>query len=125
MCQVVVGNLSKPAATANKSVYITSFTPTQNEILAILEAETEEKWNVEKITTADAKVQGFETLRKGDMSRVVGIIMASTYDPANGNDFTKKAVLSNALLGLPKKGFQDCDKGYYRGEGRLSLHASC
>ena len=116
MCQVVVGNLSKPAATANKSVYIASFTPTHNEILAILEAETEEKWNVEKITTADAKVQGFETLRKGDMSRVVGIVMASTYDPANGNDFTKKAVLSNALLGLPKKDFKTVIKAIIEGK---------
>lgn len=101
--KAVSGILNNPAATANKSLYVASFTPTQNDILAVLENATGKKWEVEKITTADAMVQGFEALGKGDMSGLVGVLMASTCGPANGNNFTKNAVLSNDLLGLPKE----------------------
>ena len=37
------------------------------------------------------------------MSGFVGVLMSSTYGPANGNDFAKHATLSNELLGLPKE----------------------
>lgn len=99
----VASILSKPAETANKSIYIQSFNPTQNEILAALEEVTEAKWKVDTISTGDALVQGYEKLGKGDMSGIIGVLMSSTYGPANGNDFTKHATLSNELLGLPKE----------------------
>jgi len=99
----VASILSKPSETANKSIYIQSFNPTQNEILAVLEEITDAKWKVDTISTGDALVQGYEKLGKGDMSGIVGVLMSSTYGAANGNDFTKHATLSNELLGLPKE----------------------
>ncbi|KAH7118692.1 isoflavone reductase family protein [Dactylonectria estremocensis] len=101
--QAVAGILAKPAETANKSLFVASFTPTQNEILAVLEEVTGEKWEVNKIGIADSITQGFQALGKGDMSGFVGVFMGSTYGPGNGNDFPKSGGLSNELLGLPKE----------------------
>lgn len=115
MGKTVAGILLKPAETANKPVYIASFTPTQNEILSVLEETTGKKWTVEKISTVDAKTQGFEALGKGDMSGFVGILMASTYGPGNGNDFSKNAVLSNDLLGLPEEDLKTVTKALVEG----------
>jgi hypothetical protein len=53
----VASILSKPAETANKSIYIQSFNPTQNEILAALEEITDMKWKVDTISTGDALVR--------------------------------------------------------------------
>lgn len=110
VAQAVAGILSKPAETANKRLFIASFTPTQNEILAVLEEATGKKWKTEKITTTDAKLKGYEALGKGDFSGIRGILMASTYGPANGNDFTKHTTLSNDLLGLPKEDLKTVTK---------------
>lgn len=77
---------------------------------------TGKEWTVEKITTADAKTQGFEALGKGDMSGFVGILMASTYGPGNGNDFSKNAVLSNDLLGLPEEDLKTVTKAIVEGK---------
>ena len=58
---------------------------------------------MDTISTGDALVQGYEKLGKGDMSGFVGVLMSSTYGPANGNDFGRYATLSNELLGQPKE----------------------
>jgi len=108
--QAVAGILSKPRETANKRIYVASFTPSQNEILAVLEEVTGKKWTTNKISIQDAKVQGFEKIGKGDMSGFAGILMSSTYGPACGNDFRKNATLSNELLGLPKEDLKTVTK---------------
>ncbi|KAL6408677.1 hypothetical protein AUP68_07621 [Ilyonectria robusta] len=101
--QAVASILSKPAETENKGLFIASFTPSQNEILAALEEATGKKWTVNKVGIADAISQGFEALGKGDLSGFVGVLMGSTYGPGNGNDFPKNGGVSNELLGLPKE----------------------
>lgn len=108
--QAVAGILSKPQETANKRIYVASFTPTQNEVLAVLEELTGKKWTTNKISIQDAKAQGFEKLGKGDMSGIASILMSSTYGPDCGNDFTKHATLSNELLGLPKEDLKTVTK---------------
>jgi len=109
--QAVAGVLSKPKETANKRIYIASFEPTQNEILAILEELTGSKWTTTKISTPDAKARGFEKFGKGDMyGGFVDVLMASTYGPENGGQFSKSAGLSNDLLGLPKEDLKTVTK---------------
>lgn len=115
VAKAVVGILSHPAETSDRNVYISSFTPTQNEVLAVLEEVTESSWTKSSITTDDAKAQGYEKLGKGDMSGFGQVLMASTYGPTNGNDFTKHAVLSNDLLGLPKEDLKIVTKAVIEG----------
>jgi len=118
IAQAVVSILSKPKETANKRLYIASFSPTQNEILSVLEELTGKKWKTEKISTEDAKVKGFEALGKGDFSGIASILMSSTYGPANGNDFSKNATLSNDLLGLPKEDLKAVTKAVVDSVGK-------
>jgi len=118
IAQAVAGILSKPEETANKRLFIASFTPTQNEVLAVLEEVTGKKWTTQKIPTEEAKVKGYEALGKGDMSGVASVLMSSTYGPANGNDFTKNATLSNELLGLPKEDLKAVTKAVVDGLGK-------
>jgi len=118
IAQAVVSILSKPKETANKRLYIASFSPTQNEILSVLEELTGKKWKTEKISTEDAKVKGFEALGKGDFSGIANIVMSSTYGPANGNDFSKNATLSNDLLGLPKEDLKTVTKAVVDSVGK-------
>lgn len=109
--QAVVGILSKPNETANKRLYIASFEPTQNEILALLEDLTGSKWSTTNISTSDAKARGFEALGRGDMyAGFTDVLMASTYGPENGNQFSKSAGLSNELLGLSKEDLKTVTK---------------
>ncbi|KAH7116451.1 hypothetical protein EDB81DRAFT_733996, partial [Dactylonectria macrodidyma] len=98
--RAIAGILSKPAETANKCLFVASFTPTQNQILATLEEVTGKKWSVNKISITDAITHGFQALGQGDMSGFMGVLMGSTYGPGNGNDFPKNVGVSNELLGL-------------------------
>lgn len=50
------GILSNPAETANKCLFVACFTPSQNEISAILEIHSG-KWKVEKIGIAEAVIE--------------------------------------------------------------------
>ncbi|KAH7007439.1 hypothetical protein EDB80DRAFT_684673 [Ilyonectria destructans] len=100
--QVVGGVLSIPAKTVNKCLFVASFTPSQNEILAILENHSG-KLTVENIGVPDAITQGFETSSKGDMSEYVGALMGSTSGPGNGNYFPTNGGISNELPKLPEE----------------------
>jgi hypothetical protein len=113
--KAVAGILSKPAETANKGLYIASFTPNQNEILAALEDVTGKKWAVEKATSTEALQQGREKFGKGDMSGFLQLLLASILDPENGNNFEASATLSNGLLGLPKEDLKTVTKAVLEG----------
>jgi hypothetical protein len=113
--KAVAGILSKPAETANKGLFIASFTPNQNEILATLEEITGKKWAVEKASTTEALQQGREKLGKGDMSGFFQLLIASTLGPENGNNYEESATLSNDLLGLPKEDLKTVTKAVLEG----------
>ncbi|KAF7553248.1 hypothetical protein G7Z17_g3750 [Cylindrodendrum hubeiense] len=114
--QAIAGILSKPAETANKGLFVASFTPTQNEILATLEEITEKKWAINKISITDAISQGFQALGNGDMSGFIGVLMGSTYGPENGNNFPENGGVSNKLLGLPKEDLKMVTKAVVEGK---------
>lgn len=97
----VVAVLSKAEETANKYIYIHSFTATQNEILAELENETAVKWTVTESTTEKTKTEGQELLAKGDFAGVLPLLKTIFHGEGYGSDFTKDAVLNNVMLGLP------------------------
>lgn len=76
-----------------------------------MEELTGTKWTTTKISTPDAKARGFEALGKGDIhAGIVDVLMASSYGPENGNQFSKSAGLSNELLGLPKENLKTVTK---------------
>jgi len=104
--RAVAGTLLHPSETANKHVYVASFTVTQNEILAALEAATSAKWTVTKQTSEAAVKEGHAKLAAKDIAGGVPLLLlAQMYDAGTGNDFEKEVEggVANSVLQLPKE----------------------
>jgi hypothetical protein len=97
----VVAVLSKPDETINQTLYVHSFTATQNEILAELEKKSGEKWKVTESTTEAAEAEGKPLFATGDFNGLLLLLKVITLGEGYGSDFTKNAVLANEELGLP------------------------
>jgi len=99
----VAAILRKPEETANKHVYISSFTTSQNEVLAALEKVTGEKWTIEHSTAAEVTQTGQEKLAMGDFSGALDIIKGLLYGKDTGANLSVHHKLANDLLELPKE----------------------
>jgi hypothetical protein len=101
--------LQRADQTANKYLYVASFTITQNELLAALQKATGgAEWTVTR-TTLDEKVKfGQERLQQGDFWSALGplILAAGVYSADSGSNFEPYG-LSNELLDLPKEDLQE------------------
>ncbi|KAK6540560.1 hypothetical protein TWF694_009351 [Orbilia ellipsospora] len=107
----VVGILSNPAPTANKYVYVGSFTTTQNEVLGVLESVTGEKWAVEKTSSAEKVNIGKEqVVKRRDSTAIRPLVTAAMYHERSGSDFESEIGLSNEELGLSKEKLEDVIK---------------
>lgn len=98
--KAVVSVLQHPQETANKYLTVASFTPSQNEILQIIEEETGTKWNIKHVNTADLEKIGNEKLANGDFSAFRDFLRAHLYGDGRGNA-PKGDNNANGLLGLP------------------------
>ncbi|EWC47841.1 hypothetical protein DRE_02723 [Drechslerella stenobrocha 248] len=97
----VVGVLSHPAETANKYVYVGSFTTTQNEILALLQSATGGDWTVERTTSGEKVDSGkANVVKRRDSAAIRPLVTAAMYHERGGSDYEKEVGLSNDLLGL-------------------------
>ncbi|EXJ66776.1 uncharacterized protein A1O5_09971 [Cladophialophora psammophila CBS 110553] len=101
--EAVCAILRKPHETANKYLFISSFTVSQNEILASLEKTTATKWTVNRASTVDAERDGKEKLTNGDFSGVRLLLARLMYGGDTGADFEKAPALANKALGLPQE----------------------
>ncbi|QDS69701.1 hypothetical protein FKW77_009772 [Venturia effusa] len=101
----LVALLSKDVdASANKYVYISSHTVTQNQILAGLEKITGEKFTVTKQDSAKVIEEGHKKLAGGDYSVITSLILAGIYHPKAYCDFTQvEGGLWNEKLGIEKE----------------------
>ncbi|KAF2258724.1 isoflavone reductase family protein-like protein CipA [Lojkania enalia] len=107
--------LEKPSETKNKFVYISSFTTTQNDILAAAEKLTGEKFKVDHVSSKDLQASGSEKLGKGDFSGIAELIQASAFGAQELCDLTP-AGLWNDKLGLEKESFEDSIKSVLNGK---------
>jgi len=105
--KAVIAVLSNPSATANKYVYVGSFTTTQNEILAALKAATGDQWTVEKTTSAEKVELGKNALlHRRNSSTIRPLVTAAMYHERGGSDFESDVGLSNDELGLNKENIE-------------------
>ena len=99
------------AATANQNIYVNSFTLTQNQVLAVLEQVSGQKYEVEKDTTAGLRQRSLERLRtdSNDFLAFVGTIVASLYGQGGFNNYSKdvNGGLWNQRLGLTDESLED------------------
>ena len=93
--------------TANKYLYVDSFTVSQNEVLAALEKVTGEKWEVERVDGEMEKKTGLELSARGDMKGMMMLIRYWNAVGGHGGDYMLYKEGHNELLGLPKESLDD------------------
>lgn len=97
----IVSILQRLPDTANKYLVISSFTTTQNELLALYEEETGAKWTTTNAKSEDLQKTADEKLAKGDFSAFLEYLGAFVFGDGKGP--ARSAESANELLGLPKE----------------------
>jgi hypothetical protein len=99
-------------------LYISSFTVSQNEILASLEKATATKWTVDKGSTVDREREGKVKLANGDFSGVLLLLARLMYGGDAGTNFEEERTLANKLLGLPQESLDETVQAVVDGQNR-------
>ena len=77
---------------------------TANEILASLEKNTGQKFEVEHVKSDDMIAKGREELKAGNMMEgLKKLIIAATCRPNLGSNYAKEETLANGMLGLEQE----------------------
>ncbi|KAM0328649.1 hypothetical protein ACHAQA_005061 [Verticillium albo-atrum] len=107
--------------TANKTVFVESFTTTQREVLAALEKVTGETWQVEDVTSDSVRSEGIRLVGEGNLLAGGGaLIQALVLGEAGLEDHTHQGVAQwNELLGLPKESVEATVERVLKGAGAV------
>ena len=97
-------------ATANKVVYVASFTVSQKDVLAALERVTRDAWKVEYVDGEQRKKAGMEKVSKGDFSGAPLLLNYLNCVEGHGGNFATYKETSNELLDLPKENLDEVVK---------------
>lgn len=103
--RAIVAVLKNDTETANKVVFVESFTTTQLEVLSALEKVTGEKWTVVNKKSEDVRTEGFRAMGEGKMLEGgSGLIQAAVLgQEALENHTHVEGGIWNAHLGLQKE----------------------
>jgi hypothetical protein len=101
--KAVANTLLKPAETKNRYVWVSSFSVSQNAVLAALEKATGAQWKTERVSLKQQREEGQANLGQGGFKPIAQILLAAIFDPNTGCDHAKTEKLDNELLGLPKE----------------------
>ncbi|MCJ1421364.1 hypothetical protein MMC32_007727 [Xylographa parallela] len=95
--------LTRPAETENRSVYISSFECSMNDILAALKKATGvDEWTVTHVNTDEQIKSGTEEWKTtGSMAAMGKLALASNLKDVYGSNFRELGLLDNKILGLP------------------------
>jgi len=96
-----------PEKTANKYLFIDSFTISQNQVLASLEKATGKKWEVTHVDAEEQKKIGSEKMSKGDFSGAMLLIRYINCVDGHGGNYMTYKEGANELLSLPKQNLDD------------------
>jgi hypothetical protein len=92
-----------PEKTANKYMFINSFTVSQNQVLASLEKATGKKWEVTHVDAEELKKIGLEKMSKGDFSGAISLIRYMNCVDGHGGNYILYEESANELLSLPNR----------------------
>ena len=101
--QAVTNALLIPNKTANKYLFIDSFTISQNQVLASFEKATGAKWEVTRVDAEEEKKKGFEKISQGDFSGAMSLIRYINCVDGHGGNYAEYRETANELLSLPKQ----------------------
>jgi len=98
-----VKNAMRIPETANKYIFIDSFTVSQNEVLVSFEKATKKKWEATHVDAEEQKKIGMEKVARGDFSGAQLLIRYFNCIEGHGGNFATYEKTSNGLLSLPKE----------------------
>jgi hypothetical protein len=104
-----------PAETANKYIFVDSFTVSQAQILASLEKITATRWEVTYLDAEEQKKQGLEKMSQGDFSGAMILIRYINSVHGHGGNYSEYEETQNELLSLPKENLDDVLAGILQG----------
>lgn len=92
-----------PEKTANRYLFIGTFTVSQNQVLASFEKATGVKWEVTQVDAEEMKKTGLEKMSKGDFSGGMSLIRYINCVHGHGGNYMEYQESANELLSLPKQ----------------------
>lgn len=104
-----------PEKTANKYMFIDSFTVSQNQVVAALEKATGAKWEVTHVDAEEQKKLGMEKMAKGDFSGAMLLIRYINCVDGHGGNYALYEGTANELLSLPKQTLDEVVAGIVKG----------
>ena len=107
--RALVAVLQHDSATANKVVFVESFTTTQLEALAALEKISGQKWKVVEKKSEDVRAEGFKALREGNIYQGgAALITALVHGKEALEDHSSvEGGIWNDRLGLAKENLEE------------------
>lgn len=96
-----------PEQTANKYLYINSFTVSQAQLLSAFEKATGKKWEVKYADVEEDKKEGLEKIAKGDLSGAAHLIRYINLNDGYGGNYMQYKEGANELLSLPKESLDE------------------
>ncbi|KAL2268772.1 hypothetical protein VTJ83DRAFT_3618 [Remersonia thermophila] len=117
--QAVAHILRHPAETANKYIGTASFNLSQNELIALVEELTGQKYPVTtRIPSEELRKKGEEKLEKGDFSAFLELLTVHNNADGAGNALAEEQS-ANALIGLPYKDLRKEVENWLKRAGAL------
>jgi hypothetical protein len=104
-----------PDKTANKYLYVDSWTLSQNQILASLEKATRSKWDATHVDAEEQKKEGLAKMARGDFSGAMSLIRYINTVEGHGGNYATYSQSANELLSLPKLDLDEVIAGIVKG----------
>ena len=92
-----------PDQTANRYLFIDSFTVSQNQVLAAFEKATADKWDVTRVDAEEQRKIGMDKMAQGDFSGAMSLIRYINCVDGHGGNYALYEETANELLSLPKQ----------------------
>lgn len=113
--KALVAALEKADATKNQYVYVSEFQISQNELLAVAEKVSGEKFTVNKVSAKDHIALGNKLLSEGNHAGIGPLIQSITFGDEKLGDLSKNG-LWNEKLGLKADSIEDSIRAGFAGK---------
>lgn len=113
--KALVAALEKADATKNQYVYVSEFQISQNELLAVADKVSGEKFTVNKVSAKDHIALGNKLLSEGNHAGIGPLIQSITFGDEKLGDLSKNG-LWNEKLGLKADSIEDSIRAGFAGK---------
>lgn len=105
-----------PDQTANRYIFIDSFTVSQAQVLAALEKATAPAaWDVTRVDAEEQKQIGLDKMAKGDFSGAMALIRYINCVDGHGGNYALYEQTDNELLSLPNQSLDEAIEEVLKG----------